>query len=119
VGLREALDRAVLTARLPCGVHTDTVEVGDSDYEPDAVSVLWHPPTRRRKQHRVHMRARLAAITARRAELALHQDQPFRDRPAPSSPQDRTSWRSHSASGGHPSGFVIASEADYHVLATA
>jgi Uma2 family endonuclease len=35
----EVLDRAVRTAGLPCEVYTDgvAVEVGDSDYEPDAV----------------------------------------------------------------------------------
>jgi hypothetical protein len=35
----EVLDRAVRTAGLPCEVYTDgvTVEVGDSDFEPDAV----------------------------------------------------------------------------------
>jgi Uma2 family endonuclease len=35
----QALRRAVLAAGLPCEVYTDgmTVEVGDSDYEPDAV----------------------------------------------------------------------------------
>ena len=37
--VHEALRRAVQAAALPCEVYTDgvTIEVGDSDYEPDAV----------------------------------------------------------------------------------